>query len=290
MTTPHISVVVGAQNARATIRDCLNALLAQTVPAEVIVVDGSQDGTAEIVAAEFPQVQLIRGDARALMPHLWQQGVDRAQAPAVALTIAHCVPSPRWLEHLLAGLEQGAAGVGGPITGPEGQGAVAWALYFARYSAYIPPGAQGIVPEIPGDNAAYSRAALEPCAAVMANGFWETLVHVCLHQQGGHLVMLPEAEVRLGGGASLLSLAQSRFRHGRHYGSTRPGSTPVKRLVRAAAAPLVIPLMLLRIARRVQPQQPGWMRHFYTALPALLMLLGAWTLGEFSGYLLPQRS
>lgn len=56
------SVIIPAHNGARYLTRCLGALLAQEpAPAEVIVVDnGSSDQGAELVAAEFPQVRLIR--------------------------------------------------------------------------------------------------------------------------------------------------------------------------------------------------------------------------------------
>ena len=62
---PTVSLVISVWNRRDDLRENLAAIRAQTVAADqVIVVDNdSSDGTPEMVAAEFPEVQLIR------MPH-----------------------------------------------------------------------------------------------------------------------------------------------------------------------------------------------------------------------------
>jgi GT2 family glycosyltransferase len=59
---PRASIVVVNHNGRATIAACLESILAALdEAAEVIVVDnGSGDGSAELVAASFPTVTLIR--------------------------------------------------------------------------------------------------------------------------------------------------------------------------------------------------------------------------------------
>jgi N-acetylglucosaminyl-diphospho-decaprenol L-rhamnosyltransferase len=55
-----LSVVIVNYNTRDLLRDCLASLAASTQPAEVIVVDNaSSDGSADMVAAEFPQVRLL---------------------------------------------------------------------------------------------------------------------------------------------------------------------------------------------------------------------------------------
>ena len=59
---PRVSVVIANWNGRHHLERCLAALQAQTYPAfEIIVVDnGSTDGSADLVAREFPAVRLIR--------------------------------------------------------------------------------------------------------------------------------------------------------------------------------------------------------------------------------------
>ena len=61
--TPDISVVVVSFNTRDLLRDCLLALRREMegIPNEVFVVDSaSRDGSADMVASEFPEIKLIR--------------------------------------------------------------------------------------------------------------------------------------------------------------------------------------------------------------------------------------
>ncbi|MGB1287195.1 MAG: glycosyltransferase family 2 protein [Aggregatilineales bacterium] len=57
---PELSVVIVNYNTRDFLRACLKSLQEQPCPVEVIVVDNnSQDGSAEMVAAEFDEVRLL---------------------------------------------------------------------------------------------------------------------------------------------------------------------------------------------------------------------------------------
>ncbi len=63
-TTPDVSVIVVSYNTRDILHRCLARLVEElaTVDGEAIVVDNaSSDGSADMVAAEFPQVQLDVG-------------------------------------------------------------------------------------------------------------------------------------------------------------------------------------------------------------------------------------
>ena len=62
---PIASVVIVSFNTRDLLRECLTALAEESrgLNTEVLVVDNvSKDGSADMVAAEFPYVKLIRSD------------------------------------------------------------------------------------------------------------------------------------------------------------------------------------------------------------------------------------
>lgn len=290
---PDLSVVIGARQARRTIADCLRAITAQArdLRVEIIVADASTDGTAEIVARQFPQVILVRGTAGALVPRLWGLAIAGARAPLIAVTTAQCIPAEDWLAAILreAAAHPECAGFGGPIDAPCGSAALDWALYFARYAAFMPPVGGGRSREIAGDNAAYRRAALEWAWTERGRGFWETLVHHHLRARGEPLYLSPAVRVRAGPAGDAWDVARARFLHGRHFGSTRPATSTAGRVVRALTAPALPPLLLFRIGRRVADHRPDWWCHYLRALPWLFLLLGAWSAGEVGGYLSPRR-
>ncbi len=63
--TPAATVAIVTRNRRDELRRALRSAAAQTVPCELIVVDDcSEDGTAEMVAAEFPNARLHRSERR----------------------------------------------------------------------------------------------------------------------------------------------------------------------------------------------------------------------------------
>lgn len=285
-----LSVVVGSKNNRATLTACLESLQTQAAgrAVELIVADASTDGSGELVANQFPEVKLVSADPSTLVPVLWQLGYDVSEGEIVAFTIGQCVPAGDWIDTIIQAHEQDIVGIGGPIDGPDSRATLDWGLYFSRYSAFLPAGKAGSIHEIAGDNAAYKRSALELCHEEIADGFWETLAHAKLRAEGHALYWEPRMIVQLGDAGRWQDLVSVRFRHGRHYAATRPGNTPITRLLRAIAGPLLIPVLLLRIRGRVKASRPDWQANLLRGLSGLLLIVTAWSLGETVGYLTAQ--
>ena len=105
MTKPTVSLVISVWNRKQDLRENLQAIAAQTVPADqVVVVDNcSADGTPEMVRAEFPWVQLI------CMPHsaygaceTFNVGFASARGDFVGILDDDVVLPPTFVEHMLA--------------------------------------------------------------------------------------------------------------------------------------------------------------------------------------------
>lgn len=104
MSLPSVSIVVLNWNGRQYLKDCLEALRAQTYggPFEIVVMDnGSTDGSAEFVREHFPDVRLL------VSPHnLGFSGGNNFAArqltmDALAFLNNDTRADPRWLEELV---------------------------------------------------------------------------------------------------------------------------------------------------------------------------------------------
>jgi glycosyltransferase involved in cell wall biosynthesis len=84
MTTPPATVAIVTRNRRGDLRRALRSAEAQTVACELVVVDdSSDDGTAEMVADEFPAVSLHRSERREGTLVQRNRAVRAASAPIV---------------------------------------------------------------------------------------------------------------------------------------------------------------------------------------------------------------
>lgn len=138
----NFSVVIPTYNRHATLRQCLNALLAQSHPAQEIIVvdDGSTDGTAEMMTSDFPTIRYFRqhnaGPASAR-----NRGIREATGDFIAFTDDDCLPPADWLERLADGYRRHpeVAGVGGYLDAPDEvleHNALAQYDYFVSHTLY----------------------------------------------------------------------------------------------------------------------------------------------------------
>jgi GT2 family glycosyltransferase len=168
-----VSVVIPTHNRRASLRACLAAALAQELDGgyEVIVVDdASTDGTADMLAAEFPAVRVLRQAANRGPAAARNRGIQAARGAFVAFTDDDCRVPPGWLAALLAALERHprAAGAGGWQAPPDElvrRNPVARVEYDQHFRRWGPAAQREQVGgyEVPAfgtNNAAYRRAAL----------------------------------------------------------------------------------------------------------------------------------
>lgn len=112
-----VSVYIPAYNAAEFLASCIESLLAQTLsPDEILVVDdGSQDASAEVVA-RYPGVTLIRHGINKGLAAARNTAMRAARNELVASIDADCVADSCWLAELTRNLTDPAiVGVGGKL-------------------------------------------------------------------------------------------------------------------------------------------------------------------------------
>jgi hypothetical protein len=282
----NLSVVIAAQDAGPQLRKCLAVLVPQLSLAdmEAIVAAGPENAETRRVTAEFPSVRFLHLSAQDIVPRLWSAGIAAARGRIIALTIENCTPAPDWVRRIRDAHAAECQGIGGAIAIDPSATLVDWAVYFCRYSSYMPPFSPRLLDDIPGDNCSYKREALDRVQHLMGDGFWETFIHYDMRRRHEKLLSDPLPVVIYSGGLSAWRFLKRRYIHGRYFAARRGRDfTRGQRMLRAASFLAVPALLLNRIVGRVWRHG----RHrakLVIALPLIGCFLMAWAVGEGVGY------
>lgn len=286
---PELSVVIAGHDVREVIGTCLRALAAQPERPrmEVIVADSSSDGTADLVARDFPWVRLLRESSALGIPQLRTRAIAVSRGAIVAVLDPFSVAAPDWAAAVLAAhRDRDNLVIGGLVELYDAtrQGLTGWALYFNEYGLFLPPAPRGPAAIVPGSNVSYKRALLFDGNRPRHAEFWKTFVNDAAARQGSPLWLEPSIVVALNKPVPFLDFLRTRYLHGRCYAAMRSsGDTWPTRVARAAASPLVAVLLQLRWTRGIWPKRRarGW---FLATVPLQLTLFAVWAWGECVGY------
>jgi len=281
---PKLSVVVAVQHSKANLPDILAALEPGAHPDVEFIFchsathDPRRSGIGEGNAAE------LYGGPDALIPHLWRDGIRAAMGTWVATTTAHCIPAPDWVARLKGHVDDPHAAIGGVLANDAAAGPLAWAIYLLRYTAFAAPQPMGAVTEVAADNAMYRRSLLLEHQDLLADGFWEPVLHARLRASGHELRLDPALTVTHRNRYRAAEFSAQRLAHGREFGRARATTwSRVRLLAMLLAAPL-LPLVFLSKIVHAARRHPVCSPHVIPALGWLLVFVSAWGMGEAMGY------
>jgi GT2 family glycosyltransferase len=288
------SVIVPSYNAASTIERCLRSLERQEDKRfEIIVVDSSSDGTAEIVEGGFPAVRLIRAGTRKFPGDARNLGAEHARGSIFAFLDADCFVEPDWMRTLLRSHNGTVRAVSGSLLNANPESYVGWAHYFLDFTAWLP-----IDPERRGDDIAGAclsvHRSLFERHGPFAEGVYSSDTAFCwrLRGAGCELRFVPALRVHHRNISAIGRLLASKMTRGRAFASLRAREQQFslgRRLVYAAGVSALPAITLTRISRRVEAV-PGLSRRFWLVSPLVLLAAGAWSMGEAAGYLFMRRS
>ena len=281
-----VSVVVASVESARSMERCLESIQAAVGgrSSELIVVDASRDGSADIAEKQVGHAHVLRCAVGTLTPELWAEGIARSTGRVIALTTGHFVVGPTWVDSLESALKDGQVGAAGRIDLANETSVTDWAIFYLRYSEFLdePEHVRRGVSGIPADNAAYDGDAIRRFVKTSNDGFWEVEFHRQLHAGGGSLAIVPGATARYARSFPFSTIARHRFHHGRHAGAWRVSHHARSAAMIVVAAPLVPLALAARVWRRVRPLVSHRGR-FVRSLPAFLALAAAWAVGEAVG-------
>lgn len=282
-----ISVIIASAAGGDFLVNCLESLRdqAKSQQAEVIVVDRCGGDQAARIEREYPFVTLIRAelDHRPSVPELRMIGVHRTSGDIIAIIEEHCIATPHWLETIIFSFQPGIAAIGGPILDNQYTRVQDWVVYFSEYHNYLPPWRDGKRYLLNGANIAYDRKKLLKYLDVLGTGYWEVVLHPLLAQDG-EFRSVSQMGVYHCGPFEYGYYLEQRYLLSRVWGATQREKVDLlKRIAYLVLVPFLPFLLLIRIANRVR-QSGHSVNKFVTTIPLLIPVLGAYVLGEWTGY------
>jgi glycosyltransferase involved in cell wall biosynthesis len=266
------SVVVPTRDRRDRLERLLMALDRQTLAAEcfevVVVDDGSEDGTAEILAEwhrQAPERHRVRTTTGRGPAVARNTGILEARGRIVAFTDDDCEPEPGWLAALVQAPDQGPefAGLGGETLPPENPGLIS--RYIATQCVMQRPEIKnGEVLHLQTNNAAFLRSVL-----LEARGFDESYPHAGgedwdlsrrLRAAGRRLGYAPEARVVHRHRHTLAGFIRTYYHYGQGEAMMLRHESKLRQLLRSVYR----------------------LRFFFTALLIPFRILAFWPKKDFS--------
>ena len=286
-SAPTVSVVVASNRDKALLQACLGSLLGQCqrLNAELLVARAGAAPDVAALAKTYPAVRFVTAPTDSSIPQLRAMGMAQAYGDVVALTEDHCIADANWVETLTQSAHGDADVVGGGMDNARRSRAVDWAAYFAEYGFFStdrPEPATG-TPLLTGANVAYNRRVIADVIGWAQDGEWENVAHTRLVARGSMIRFARTAAIYQNQTYSLAAFSADRYRHGRDYARKRLVEEPgARRWFLLAASPPLPMLLTWRVARAAAR---GRWATFLRALPATVLFLTAWSIGEGVGYL-----
>lgn len=291
MTGPRVSISVVGICSAVHLARCLEAIEAQEgldAAPDVVVAHDPHIAGIDDLAPRFPGVRFVCNDDQRTPLELASRALREATGDVILLTEDHCIPRPDWARTLLAAVGEGRAAVGGRVEALPGATSTDWAFYFVDFFRYAAPVAAGPSPTLTVCNAAYERCKLEAVRPLWEVFFHETAIHDALAQRFGSLWLVPASEVAMGRHVRLVDALYERYAFGRLFGCTRLEFRPEKRPFYSLAA-VVLPLLLAGRMARKACESRTLARSFVRSFAPLALMVLAWSLGEWLGYLTKRR-
>lgn len=296
-----LSIVMTVVDGEAALVRALEALRRQVDPPAMEIIVPVDDSIAEIarLAARYPEVRFVQLgplsppgatlDAfaqHAIYDRRRAGGLRAATGALVAMLEDRGLPRADWARAMVdLHAASRRAAVGGAIANGAA-GRVRWALFFCDFGRFQAPLAQDDAEYVTDINICYEREAIESVRSLWEDRYFESQVNWALRRRGNRLQLSDRALVVLERGPiGLGAVMRERTGWGRIFGQVRGRETTPARCLAWAAVSPAIPWVLLARHFRRQLAKGHHMREFAGAVPAMVLLLHCWVLGEFLGYL-----
>jgi GT2 family glycosyltransferase len=279
------SIVIAAWNGSSALRQCLQSLAIQPKAAdtEVVVACNFETGDIRNLFPSLSLLKLIHVSSDATVPELRTCGIENSTGDVIALLEDHCTCDSEWVSQIINAHELPYSVIGGPVENAT-RARLSWAVYFYDYGKYMLPETAGVVGTLSGNNISYKRHALDEVREIYRAGFYETFVNQELQRKGHDLYLHPSAIVYHNKDYALSNAVMDCFHHGRMFAAKRVFGAPFFERAKLSAASLALPCLLpSRIVLRTFRKKRN-LKNLANSFPHLLLLMTAWSCGEFCGY------
>ncbi len=289
MNKPQLSVIIASYNSKKTIGDCLLSLQNQTCNKdfEVIVVDSSTDGTAEIVAERFPGVELIGFPERKHAGSARNAGIERSRGDIIALIDADCTADGSWVDEILKAHRSEHLAIGGVIDNANPGSLVGWASYFCEFTRWMPGTARGMLKDIAGANMSYKKKVFDEYGGFLEGTYCsDTELHWRLARDGRPLRFVPAIRAYHRNIEGFGEFIRHEYYHGWCFARVRTrfdNFSALKRYFYASCFPFLAAKILLTSAF-INLGNRRYLWQFLKSLPLLAPGIVSWSLGECVGY------
>jgi cellulose synthase/poly-beta-1,6-N-acetylglucosamine synthase-like glycosyltransferase len=289
-TKPSLSVVITTYNAVDTVEVCLESLRCQATAErfEIILVDSSTDGTADLVNQKYPEVRLVRSQCRLYCGSARNRGIALAQADVIAFMDADCYVEPSWIDAVMAAHRSDYLALGGTIENGTRGSLVAWAYYFCEFNLWLPAKARREISEMAGCCLSIKRAAFDKYGPFVENTYSsDTAFQWKLTEDGHRVLCCPSIRVFHMTPLGFWSYVHHVAEHRCQYAQVRVRERRMGMLARLGSVVLtpILPLLLLGAITLRVLHSPSHVGRLIACSPVLMAGLCARAWGEAQGFL-----
>ncbi len=284
-----LSVIIASYNEKDNIRFCLLSLLKQKTNSgfQIIVVDSSQDNTADIVKTEFPSVRLLKYKKRKYCGQARNLGIEQADGEIIAFIDADCVAADDWITQILFAHRKPDMAVGGSIANQNPGPLVGWGAYFCEFRRYMPHTPAGWIDDMPGANISYKRTIFDRLGPFIEETYAsDTEFHYRLKRNNIRIRFLPAIKVSHKSIQNWGRFIRHEVHHGWSYAKIRAtyDMSRIRRIIYVVFAFLLPFKLLAEMTYRVLRYRI-YRGYFLLAFPFTVTGVAAWCFGEWLGYL-----
>ncbi len=290
-----ISVIIASYNSKRTIAECLRSLEGPSRKrgVEIIVVDSSTDGTAELVREFFPKVKLIRFRERKYCGDARNAGIGMAKGDIIAFIDADCIADMNWVNEIMKAHRSPHLAIGGAVSNGTPESLIAWAAFFCEFSQWMPTTRRKYMKDIAGANISYKREVFEKLGLfIEATYCSDTDFHWRLEKSGHRLLFVPSILVYHRYLENWKRYLDHEYEHGQSFARVRVMGhhfSRCKRFFFAFCFPLIALKLFLKMVM-INLRHRIFLGYFMKALPLSAAGVFFWSVGECVGYLRGQRN